>query len=81
MDEELPLNDIRRVTELLSRRSLARIEATKAEAAADLLMHLSRYWESVAVSMASLGEHDPSELIPFLDLLQRGTGGSDRVKQ
>ena len=67
MDEEIPLDDIRWVTKLLSEGSLARIEATKAEAVAELLADLSRYWESVAVSKASLREHDPSELIPFFE--------------
>ena len=39
----------------------------KAKAVAELLTALSRYWESVAVSMAALKQHDPAELMPIFE--------------
>jgi len=52
---------------ILSKESLANVEAAKAEAAAELLGELSRYWESVS-DLPALRQHDPCGLMPFFGL-------------
>jgi hypothetical protein len=64
--EQLPVDDIRRVTQLLSRASLSKIEAVKAEAVAVLLADLARYWETVS-SFEALKQHEAIELVPFFE--------------
>jgi hypothetical protein len=67
MDSKLPAGHPDRIFGLLSKKALAKTQAVKAKAVAELLTALSRYWESVAVSMAALKQHDPAELIPFFE--------------
>ncbi|MGP8242905.1 MAG: hypothetical protein ACLQVN_00125 [Bryobacteraceae bacterium] len=67
MDSQLPAGHPDKVFGLLSKKSLATIKAVRAKAVAELLMALSRYWESVGVSMAALKQHDPAELIPVFE--------------
>jgi hypothetical protein len=43
---------------LLSKKSLAKIRATKAAAIAELLAELSRYWESLPATSEALKQHD-----------------------
>jgi hypothetical protein len=51
----------------LSKQALARIEAAKLEAGADLLNGLARFWRGVGMSSKALREHDPAELIPLFE--------------
>jgi hypothetical protein len=67
MNEQLPAGDPQRIFERLSKKSLAKIKATKAGAVAQLLTGLSQYWESVAVNMPALKQHDPSELVSLFE--------------
>src|SRR5260370_9697110 len=67
MDKQIPMDDIRRVTSLLSGESLARIEAAKWAAAADLTGDLSEYWKSRPLSRACLRANDAADLVPFFE--------------
>lgn len=67
MDDQLPAGHPHKVFGLLSKKSLATIKAVKAKAVAELLTALSRYWDSVGVSMAALKQHDPAELMPLFE--------------
>lgn len=67
MDSQLPAGHPDRVFGLLSKKSLAKIKAVKSEAVAELLKTLSDDVKSIAVNMAGLKAHDPSELIPAFE--------------
>lgn len=51
----------------LSKQALARIEAAKEEAGADLLNGLAAFWSRIGVSTKALKEHDPLELVPLFE--------------
>jgi hypothetical protein len=66
-EERLPVDDIRRVTKLLPKESLARIRATQKEAVVELVKQLSQYWVSMPLTMGALRQHDPCELVPAFE--------------
>jgi hypothetical protein len=51
----------------LSKQALARIEAARLEAGADLLNGLAAFWGGIGMSSRALREHDPAELMPFFE--------------
>jgi integrase len=51
----------------LSKQALARIEAARQEAGADLLSGLAAFWRRTGMSSKSLREHDPAELMPLFE--------------
>jgi hypothetical protein len=64
--EQLPVDDIRRVTQLLSPAAFSKIQAVKAEAVSELLADLARYWETVS-NFEALKQHEAIELVPLFD--------------
>ena len=51
----------------LSKQALARIEAARLEAGADLLSGLAAFWRGIGMSSKALREHDPAELMPLFE--------------
>jgi hypothetical protein len=51
----------------LSKQALARIEAARLEAGADLLGGLAAFWRGIGMSSKALREHDPAELMPLFE--------------
>ena len=50
-----------------SKQALARIEAARLEAGADLLNGLAAFWRGIGMSSKALREHDPTELMPLFE--------------
>jgi hypothetical protein len=51
----------------LTTQALARIEAVKLDAGADLLNGLDAFWRGIGMRTTALREHHPSELIPLFE--------------
>jgi hypothetical protein len=51
----------------LSKQALARIEAARLEAGADLLGGVAAFWRGIGMSSKALREHDPAELMPIFE--------------
>lgn len=50
-----------------SKQALARIEAARLEAGADLLGGMAAFWRGIGMSSKALREHDPAELMPLFE--------------
>ena len=50
-----------------TKQALARIEAARLEAGADLLSGLAAFWRDIGMSSKALREHDPAELMPLFE--------------
>lgn len=64
---EKPVDASKDIFKLLSAKSVAKIRAAKAEATAELLPQLSRFWESAPLTAESLRDRDPAMLIGLFE--------------
>lgn len=66
-EESLPISDIRHLKRVLSKASLARIEAARAEAGSRLLLRLAEFWATSAGAVRDLEQRSHFDLIPFFE--------------